>query len=543
MQWSVKEAKREAQAAKKIKARRDELYREAVELTVPDRENFTDNKNTQKAAFNWDSTAGVNLMRAASQMTTDYTPKDQKWVGIRPGELARILPPEYLKEQTGGSLDDLARKLEATAAFGQAVTHGPTCQTASFEMYVDWLFGQGGMDIITNNVFAPSPITFRGMSISTFVTRNGPFGVDRVFMWHEMDPRMVGVEWPDAKLPDEFKQNIDNAKMDNSAPKDVKLVQCRYYDYDERGPNRWRHEVFWFGGTSDEGGARVVERQHLGKKCVTPRYSAMAGEEIGRGPVIFALPDIRTANKIVEMTLRSAAIAISGVYTQVRDGVLSPVAIKPLSVIKVESNGGTRGPSLQRLDTPQRLDFGEVLLEKLHESIQKVLGDRSLPSQLGPVRSATEFIERVRELMSDQAGGLARMDGEYIAPLFQEIIDAGAELGIVPERVVLDGFLVEGRVNSPLTQNAAMQEATTLVRFVEILKMLVGDQGAMMTVNMERFSQELMKLMGIAPKIANTEAERKDIMKGMAAMMAVESGGDPEQAAGMVEGAGDGQQN
>jgi len=536
-QWSVKEAQRESHAAKKIKDRRDELYREGVELTVPDRENFTNNNpNADKASFIWDSTAGINLMRAASQMTTDYTPKDQDWAQVKPGKLVDVAGPEYVKEQTGQTADDLKATLAATTAFIQAICHGPTFQTASFEMYVDWLIGQGGLDIITNNVFAPSPITFRSMSIATFVTRDGPFGVDRVFMWHEMDPRKIQVEWPDAKMPDGITQAIDNAKRDNSQPKDVKLCQCRYFDYDERGDRKWRHEVFWFNGNYHDGGSRVVERMHLGKKCVTPRYSAMAGEEIGRGPVIFALPDIRTANKIVEMTLRAAAVAVGGIYTQVRDGVLSPIKIKPLAVIKVEANAGARGPSLQRLDTPQQINFGDVLLERLHESIKKVLGDRSLPSELGPVRTATEFIERVRELVSDQAGGIARLDGEFVTPLFQEVIDAGVDMGIVGQRVVIDGLLVDGRIKSPLAQTAAMQEASTLVRFVEIVQMLLGPQGTMMALNMERVAKEIARLMEVAPHMMNTPEEAQAIMKGMAAAVAAEGGGDPVQAAEMVGG-------
>src|SRR5690606_22598593 len=136
----------------------------------------------------------------------------------------------------------------------------------------------------------------------------------------------------------------------------------------------YRYEVFHFKGDEK---ARIVERQTRTAPFVTPRYSKLSGENRGRGPVIFAMPDIRTANKIVELTLRAVAVAVDGGYTATENGINGPVAIKPYSVIKVRKNGGPDGPSLQRLDSPQRIDFGELVLDTLHMNIRKIIGDNS----------------------------------------------------------------------------------------------------------------------------------------------------------------------
>ena len=44
------------------------------------------------------------------------------------------------------------------------------------------------------------------------------------------------------------------------------------------------------------------------------RWSLSSGELYGRGPVMRALPDIKTANKVVELVLKNATIAVSGIW-------------------------------------------------------------------------------------------------------------------------------------------------------------------------------------------------------------------------------------
>lgn len=69
------------------------------------------------------------------------------------------------------------------------------------------------------------------------------------------------------------------------------------------------------------------------------RWSVVSGELYGRGPVLRALPDIKTANKVVELVLKNATIAVSGIWQADDDGVinlnninLTPGAIIPKAV-------------------------------------------------------------------------------------------------------------------------------------------------------------------------------------------------------------------
>ena len=69
------------------------------------------------------------------------------------------------------------------------------------------------------------------------------------------------------------------------------------------------------------------------------RWSVVSGELYGRSPILRALPDIKTANKVVELVLKNATIAVSGIWQADDDGVinlaninLTPGAIIPKAV-------------------------------------------------------------------------------------------------------------------------------------------------------------------------------------------------------------------
>src|SRR5690606_29321529 len=68
---------------------------------------------------------------------------------------------------------------------------------------------------------------------------------------------------------------------------------------------------------------------------ITFRWVKTAGEVYGRSPMMTALPDVRTANKVVELILKNASIAVTGIWLAEDDGVLNPANVKlvPGSII------------------------------------------------------------------------------------------------------------------------------------------------------------------------------------------------------------------
>jgi len=531
-QWAEPEARKRINKARSDKEASDEIYREAMELTFPDRENFTKRQEGQsRATYNWDSASTISVIRAANRMSNDFTPQFQSWLEIKMGPAAELMPDAKFQEALGKTKAAAKQELEGITKIVQAVFNGPGFPTASNELYIDWHYGQGGMMIMPNDDQTGEPVIFTAMPMSHFYAYEGPNGrLDQWFFWHELRADVVETQWPDAVLC----KKIEDEKK-KPQPGLIQLCSVVYRDYAIRGAKvkPYRYEVFCMHGSSAE---RIVQRQYRTSPCVTPRYSKLSGENRGRGPVLFALPDIRTANKIVELTLRAAAVAVAGVYTAVDQAITGPVNIKPYSVISVRSNGGPNGPSLARLDSPQRIDYGELLLEKLQDSIKKIIGDHSLPPEAGPIRTATEFVQRARELIADQAGGLGRLLAEFIIPGTQRVVDILETKQILPtEGLTIDQFLVEIRMTSPLARGEAMGMVENIVRFIEILLKLGGAQVAMLEVNMERTAPMIGDLMDIPMELRNTVEEKQKIKKGMAQTMAAEAGGDPNEAAAVMD--------
>ena len=76
-----------------------------------------------------------------------------------------------------------------------------------------------------------------------------------------------------------------------------------------------------------------------------------------------ALPDIKTANKVVELVLKNASIAVTGIWQADDDGVLNPATVELVPGTIIPKAGGSSG--LTPLETPGRFDVSEIVLESL----------------------------------------------------------------------------------------------------------------------------------------------------------------------------------
>lgn len=145
------------------------------------------------------------------------------------------------------------------------------------------------------------------------------------------------------------------------------------------------------------------------------RWSVVSGELYGRGPVMRALPDIKTANKVVELVLKNATIAVSGIWQADDDGVinlnninLTPGAIIPKAV-------GSSG--LTPLTSGANFDVSQIVLKDLRDRIRHTL----LADRIGLLSekemTATEILARNADMMRILGATYGRLLHEFIRPL------------------------------------------------------------------------------------------------------------------------------
>lgn len=183
------------------------------------------------------------------------------------------------------------------------------------------------------------------------------------------------------------------------------------------------------------------------------RWSVVSGELYGRGPVLRALPDIKTANKVVELVLKNATIAVSGIWMADDDGVinlqninLTPGAIIPKAV-------GSSG--LTPLTSGANFDVSQLILRDLRERIRHAL----LADRLGLLSekemTATEIMARNADMMRILGATYGRLMHEFIRPLCDRGLQILARRGLI-EPIRLNGD-AELKYIAPIAQMSALE--------------------------------------------------------------------------------------
>lgn len=183
------------------------------------------------------------------------------------------------------------------------------------------------------------------------------------------------------------------------------------------------------------------------------RWSLATGELYGRGPVLRALPDIKTANKVVELVLKNATIAVSGIWQADDDGVinlqninLTPGAIIPKAV-------GSSG--LTPLSSGADFDVSQLILQDLRDRIRHAL----LADRLGLLSekemTATEIIARNSDMMRILGATYGRLLHEFIRPLCDRGLQILARRGVI-EPIRLNGD-AELKYIAPIAQLSSVE--------------------------------------------------------------------------------------
>lgn len=506
---------RRASVAWSEKSRWDALLRDAFELSMPNRNGFTPaGPGAKKMDRVFDSTAVASAMAFANRFQSDVIPPFKKWIKLVPGPLVKEGPQ---REALAAALDEITDRMFA-------YIHASNFDTAANETLLDLGVGTGCMLVLEGD--AMRPLNFIPVSISQIALEPGPWGgVGAVFRKHKLRVGLVKRQWKDAtNFPAEW------AELARTKPEtEVDLCEATYFrDYGDGSANF----AYCYDVIDEKSKNRLVERTYRLNPWVTPRWSVLPGETLGRGPVVQALPDIKTLNKIVELILRNLALYVSGVYTAVDDGVLNPNTAKlvPGSMIAVASNGGPRGPSLQALERSGSFDLASIEVEKLQMSIKRTMFDRQLPPDSGPVRSATEFIERVKELARDVGSPFGRFFTEFIVPVVQNVLQIMARRGFIPVEVPVDGLSIQVQVISPLAQEQAMAEVENVVRWLSILGAL-GKELVMISAKTESVGEWIGEKLGVPAKVRRSETERKSLLSDIKAMQAQQIAGDATKGA------------
>ena len=333
--------------------------------------------------------------------------------------------------------------------------------------------------------------------------------IDNVYRRLRIKGEAIMREWPDAEIPDDLMKRIEKKPTEEIELREATVL------HQEKG--KWE---YWLWHEKDKQRAEIVQRDmKKGSPWIVARYMKMAGEAYGRGPLVTAIPDIKTLNKTVELLLKNASLAIAGVYTAADDGVLNPqtVRITPGAVIPVARNGGPQGASLAPLPRAGDFNVTQLVLQDLRMNVKRMLLDDTLPPDTASARSATEIAERMKELATNLGAAFGRLITETMQPIVRRTLEIMDERGLIVLPLKVNGLEVKVVPVSPVAKAQNLEDVQNVLQWHQVNQAL--GPGAAMTENIEAISDFVGDRLGV-PANLRTTPEQRDQAKQAAMAMA-----------------------
>ena len=395
-----------------------QMYRRALDLRAPwlnrwdSALRYTMPTADDDAATLFDATAADAVDNLAASMYSLLTPPESLWISLIPES------------------EDSPDAISATASL-RANLNDSNFYTTIHQCYLDLvILGTACLFMSENPIGADSAFSFTAIPMKDIAILP-----NAIFHTTSMPAREVIEKYPSWTPPADIRDAI---KKDPEMP--LKLVQSLV----------GKDFTAWL----DVGGNIENNIISTGTFETNPylvfRWSVASGELYGRGPVLRALPDIKTANKVVELVLKNATIAVSGIWQADDDGVinLSNINLTPGAIIpKAVGSSG-----LTPLSSGADFDVSQIISKDLRERIRHAL----LADRLGLLSekemTATEIMARNADMVRILGATYGRLLHEFIRPLCERGLQILSRRGVI-EKISLHSD-AELKYIAPIAQMA-----------------------------------------------------------------------------------------
>ncbi|MBE9607677.1 head-tail connector protein [Acetobacteraceae bacterium H6797] len=391
----------------------------------------------------YDGTAPDAAEQLAASLMAELTPPWSRWFGLAPSHALERSPDAAAARAA----------LEETAEVLQGHLDRSNYAQESHQAFLDLVVaGTGVLAVEEAPPGEMSALRFRAVPLRETVLEEGPSGrLDTVYRAVRLTVAEIQYRWPRAALP---------AAMLNRDP-DAMPAKHRVVEAVWPDGTGYRQAVVLDPG--DGMPVLIAEGRFTESPFVAFRWMKAPGETYGRGPVMKALPDIRTANKVVELVLKNASIAATGIWQAEDDGVLNPATIKLVPGAIIPKAPGSSG--LTPLAAPGKFDVSQLVLDDLRAGIRSaLLADRlGLPD--GKM-TATEVLERSAQTARLLGATYGRLQAELLTPLIARSLSILRRRGEVPP-LSLDGREVRLTYQSPLARVQGRADAANTLLFLQ----------------------------------------------------------------------------
>lgn len=511
------------------KAHYQKLYDDAYEFAIPYRRPASrDGKGVDRVDRLFDNTAIVSTFRFAGQLQQDLFPPGQAFFALKPGPVSQILA----RSDADGAAK-LARQLQDVSEIVQAFFLTGEFDNAVNEMCVDLAAGTAALMVLEGD--ARQPVRFVCLPADEVAIEIGAYGETVGIFWKtKMSRRAIKAAFPRGTFPDDF------IRKDNSDPDEMIEIE---QDFILEQPSRkWK-----FVAHIAESTAPIATATYRTQPIAVPRYYRVPGEAYGRGPILLALPTIKTLNKAMELMLKSAAIQMLGIWAYRPGTGFNPdtAQVRPGAFWAMTATGGVLGADVQRLDTATgKLDVAQLVTTELRLQVQTALHDDRLPEQGATPRSAAEIMARMKRIASNYMGAFGRLVNEIIPVIVRRVIEIAYKKKLIDRELDIDTLLIKIDVLSPIAASLRAEALSKIVEFMQLVTAIKGRPEAVdLLVKTDDALAFIGSEIGVPPNLLMTPQERKALYAKMAqaagelAAAQTEAGATPGEAAAGATGA------
>ncbi len=429
----------------------ENTWQECYAYALPQRETVFC-PSAEKIPSLYDATAMDATDQLGALMLSELTPPWMEWFRLSAGsdlsenEKAQLLPTmQKISDILKNNLDLSNFSSEIHQCYLDLITVGTACL----------LFEEAPLG--TQSCFH-----FTAVPLNEICLGEGPTGrLDKVFRSFTMDEATFIARFGLDKLPRQNEKNKEPIRVIEAL---IPRIKGGYDSY------TFLHPDCQHVSATKESPFLLKQAYYSTSPFVAFRWLKAPGEVYGRSPVMKALPDIKTANKVVELILKNATISVTGIWLAEDDGVLNPATINLTPGAIIPKAVGSKG--LTPLEAPGKFDVSQLVIKDLREHIRHAL----LGDKLGTIcennkMTATEVLERSEEMIRILGATYGRLQSELLTPLIERAIAILRKRGEIPE-VFLDGRILNITYKSPRAEIQSRKQAQDALNWLNAVKNL-----------------------------------------------------------------------
>ncbi|MBQ7413330.1 MAG: head-tail connector protein [Alphaproteobacteria bacterium] len=469
---------RRFQRARSVRSGWEAVWRDCYEYALPQRgSSFHPGESPIVPLF--DGTAPDSVDQLAALILSEMTPPWLRWFQLTAGtdlseaERNRIaVDLEKISDILQTHFDRSNFAMEIHQCYFDLITAGTACL----------LFEEAPVGLAT-------AFRFTAIPLSEIYVLEGPSGrLDTTFRLCRMDLETFRNRFPTVALPEKVYQ--ENREIYFNVIEAIIPNPRGGYDYTAfLQPDSQYDSLNGMNPVLKEG-------YYRSSPFITFRWLKAPGEVYGRSPVMKTLPDIKTANKVVELILKNASISVTGIWLAEDDGVLNPGNISLVPGAIIPKAVGSKG--LTPLEAPGKFDVSQLMIDDLRKRIRHALLVDRFGEVDTPKMTATEVLQRSDEMMRILGATYGRLQTELLTPLIERAVYILRKRGEIPE-IYLDGRLLKVAYKSTRAGQQAQIDANNALLWLSSVSKL-GDS-ALQSVDIAAFVKWLGQQLNVPADI------------------------------------------